>query len=1016
MDDRKSRLLNGCYYLTIGIGLVVTCTSLFIYLGLLFKHPNFLGLSADLGMRINTANCFFLSGVALLLLNKQQHTLISRILLDLISIGILLLSSITLYEYMSGLNLGIDQSIATYFPRYAKAAVSERMSLMSAIGFILFSFVFLTSSRKSIPAQIPQMGAFLVALIALFSLFNYFYNYSNAYYVRYTSLEAVLLFIITSIGIVSASPEKMLDILMKDNYTGYVLRRAIPFTLMLATVLSFLPLLLKKTLLFHSKALLAFSQASIIAVISIMALFISIILSRKDKQLEKYLMQTLLNERMLQQFASNIELVFYTTSSDLNQIAYVSPSYESIWGKSKEDLYKNSKDWLSSILPEDQHKVYQAFFIDFKPEDYTTSADYRIKKPDGTIRSLLTRLYRTKGADQVSRIIGITIDTTAIEIGKLYQKIDADVSRLIEAENNIMAFAPKFLKMVCPSLNCHLGVFWLLDETQKKLKCIEVWHTDDPRLPPFAHLTRQSTFTLNEGLPGRVWQEKKIIWMENDVSHADFPQLAEAGIAGLNFVLALPIMYQHRFFGVITFFLREVIYPEANLLLMMETIGKNIGIFLEHIYTVKQIHELSQHDALTNLLNRTGLEKKLDQLIAHEQPTSLAVILLKMDQFALINQTYGHDVGDTLLNAVAIRLKSIDFVKTIDIARLEAGKFILSIALRGLTREDALHNARLIHRMFHDPLTLDDIQINISVTIGISLYPEDGLDSRTLIMNADLAATEAEKQGGVKISFFTKELPYVASQALFMDSDLRQVIKNEQLILVYQPLLEIPSSKICSAEVLVRWNHPKHGLLYPNRFIPHAEKTGFIVPLNEHIMRLAFEQLHSRQLIIPISMNISAQQFDDGFHLVEYLESLLKTYDVNPKQIGLEISESTLTKDTEHNISVLTAIHEMGFEIAIDDFGAGFSSFVYLKRLPVHKIKIDKSLINGLPADSANEKIVKAIISMAHALGKIVVAEGVNTKAEVDFLNQEKCDMAQGFYYYKPLSFAELVDACGKDK
>jgi EAL domain-containing protein (putative c-di-GMP-specific phosphodiesterase class I) len=249
-----------------------------------------------------------------------------------------------------------------------------------------------------------------------------------------------------------------------------------------------------------------------------------------------------------------------------------------------------------------------------------------------------------------------------------------------------------------------------------------------------------------------------------------------------------------------------------------------------------------------------------------------------------------------------------------------------------------------------------------------------------------------------------------------MDSDLRQAIIQNEFQMAYQPQIELKTDTICAAEALVRWHHPIKGLIPPNEFISLAEKSDLIVSLNEHIMRLVFQQIGSDWQGPPISINISARQFQNGFRLVEYIEIIMKEFAINPKYIELEITENMLLKNTEHNLAVLSAINNLGFEIAIDDFGSGFSSFGYVTRLPVHKIKIDKTFITGLPDNVNNCKIVAAIIRMSQSLDKIALAEGAETKAEVDFLRQNNCDMVQGFYYHKPMSFDELKKHVAENK
>lgn len=415
----------------------------------------------------------------------------------------------------------------------------------------------------------------------------------------------------------------------------------------------------------------------------------------------------------------------------------------------------------------------------------------------------------------------------------------------------------------------------------------------------------------------------------------------------------------------------------------------------------------ARHDFLTGLLNRSALEADIDQIIVSKQLKSMAVLVCDIDRFQLVNEALGHAFGDKLLKAVAIRLSELIRRDRIGIARLGADKYILYIA--DISRQSALDYAQIIQHKLSESFEIVQDKINLSVCIGIATYPQDGLDGKSLVINADLAMRIGKDKGGNRVHFFTKDLPLFASKAISMEGDLRAAMLNtDQFILEYQPQVDLNSGAIIAAEVLVRWMHPSRGLIYPGEFISFAEKNNLIVALNEYVMRMVFDQIHLIKLDIPLSINISAQQFKDGFHFVDYVELLMKEFNISAQQIELEITENMLIEDTEHNLAVLKALSELGFQIAIDDFGTGFSSFNYLNRLPVQKIKIDKSFISGLPTNLANVKIVKAVIALVHSLDMSVLAEGAQTKEEVDFLKQASCDMIQGFYYYKPMSFDKL--------
>ncbi len=660
------------------------------------------------------------------------------------------------------------------------------------------------------------------------------------------------------------------------------------------------------------------------------------------------------------------------------------------------------------ILPEDKKIAYAALFPRSKKQKIKTSVEFRIKRPDGSIRYILARTFKLEDVDHNTFVVvGIAVDLTQVTLEKKYKQIQYNLSNLIASEKNIMVFFHKTLKMFGELSELQLSELWLVDESRHVLFCVDTWHVDNKFIDDFVARRLEHTFKIGEGLPGSAWETKTPFFISDYSDNPAYFPSGDAKIAGLNNAFGIPIVSQGKIFGVIEFFSSNVIKPDAGLLTLLQNMSRYIGDYIIHTKELEKIRVTAKHDLLTGLLNRSALEDKLDRLIASKKSKSIAVLVLDIDRFKLINESLGHEFGDKLLIVMGRRLNEVVRQKRVGLARLEADQYILYI--QDATRQDALEYSQTIQRNLKDSFNIDKSTINVSVSIGIAIYPQDGLDSKSLVINANLAMRMTKGRGGDRIDFFTKDLPVFASQAITMKADLRAALQStKQFILEYQPQVDLKTGDVCAAEVLVRWQHPIRGLLYPDQFIPLAEKYRIISTLNEHVLRMAFKQISLMELRIPVSINISAQQFEDGFHLVEYLELLMKEFAVNSKQIELEITENSLVDDTEHNIAVLKALHELGYMIAIDDFGIGYSSFSYLNRLPVQKIKIDKAFITGLPTNLANVKIVKALIVLAHALDKMVVAEGAETEAEVEFLKQENCDIVQGFYYYKPMSLVDL--------
>ncbi len=426
----------------------------------------------------------------------------------------------------------------------------------------------------------------------------------------------------------------------------------------------------------------------------------------------------------------------------------------------------------------------------------------------------------------------------------------------------------------------------------------------------------------------------------------------------------------------------------------------------------ERARHLADHDALTGLPNRRLLEDRLTQALAlsYRNRKQTAVMFIDLDRFKLINDSLGHAVGDVLLQEVAGRLVKLMRVGD-TICRIGGDEFV--IVLPEIKRSsDAANVAQKVIEQLSAPVVIDGRDLHVTPSIGISVFPDDGRDAEMLIRNADAAMYHAKEMGRANYQFFTDQMNLSASRRLTLENDLRRALQKGELAVYYQPVTELKAGCVAAHEALVRWHHPNKGLVSPDDFIQLAEETGLIVPIGAWVLREAcrWATFIGIEHGLPVSVNLSARQFADP-KLVETVSQALRETGLPAPLLELEITESTAMQQTDLALATMNRLTARGVSIAIDDFGTGYSSLAYLKRFPVDKIKIDRSFVADLPGDKDAKSIVAAIIALAHALNIRVVAEGVETEEQLEFLETSRCDFIQGYLAGPPVD----ADAAAKE-
>lgn len=633
-----------------------------------------------------------------------------------------------------------------------------------------------------------------------------------------------------------------------------------------------------------------------------------------------------------------------------------------------------------------------------------TNVEHTIIRLDGKTITAETSSCTINYENQTAIYVIMRDVTERKKIGKFLELQYATSNNLIESSNLIDGLTAT-IKIICNTLKFNAGRIWTLSAKEKSLNCIATWANTESAAKFIDKSKNKMSLKVDERFIKNMDTKKEGIWEYINDKHLyhendDFKLRVE-----------IPIVYNKKLVGILELLHNKTLPKDDDLLRSLQSINSQIAIFIKNLQSEENLLFNEKHDLLTKLPNRTFFEETMMfQLYSVKSKRQrMAVLLLDIDNFSSINESAGYPFGDNILKIIANILNTQ--LKLHDNAARFGGDQFVALLSGFNTLDDITNFAKNINLIIKKTILEKNINFNIQVNIGISLYPEDGDTVKTLLQKASIALTNVKKQGGERFQFCTSEMSSREQNRIIIENKLQEALDKNEFILHYQPSIDSKNMQIIGFEALLRWQH-NGKTIPPIEFIEILEESRIIIPVGAWILRSACEQCIKWQKQAPgtsISVNISPIQLHNS-NIVEDITSAIQLSKIKTNLLKIEITESAIMNDVQACTRILYKIKELGVKIALDDFGTGYSSLSYLPNLPIDYLKIDRSFIMHMVDNRKDAAIVKTIIELASNLGISVIAEGVETQTQLELINTLGCFEIQGFYFSRPLNIKEAED------